>query len=98
MIIKYRDLHGKWNWLSNVGEATALGYMDEPPEGAVPLGVASGKPYVMSLCVKNESRTVAIYAQEAYLTDDQTGNTIEILIPRNGNGKTKAHTTSASKS
>ena len=83
MIIKYRTTNGSWNWLSQVEELETLGYMpvaQMPTDTVRVLGTESGEPYVLRACVNGKKNVIALYAQEAYLTEDGTGNTIDILI------------------
>ena len=88
MIIKYRSYDGRWNWFSQVEEVKSLGYiaLEDIPKGddLSPLGTPddSKLPYVLHVCRGGRVKVLALYAQEAYLTEDSTGNTIDILIPK----------------
>lgn len=95
MIIKYRSIDGRWNWFSRVDEVKSLGYM---PVSEIPrddevsfLGVQNdgAEPYVLHVCRNGHGKMLALYAQEAYLTEDSTGNTIDILIPKTRNEPAK---------
>lgn len=88
MIIKYRSIDGGWNWFSRVDEVKSLGYMavnDIPRDDEINfLGIKEDgmDPYVLHVCRNGHGKMLAIYAEEAYLTEDTTGNTIDILIPK----------------
>jgi hypothetical protein len=90
MIIKYRS-NERWSWVSRVDEVREIGTMpvssipldDYPAKTVTTLGHDdSSDPYVISVSCAGEEKILAIHASEAYLTDEATGNTIEILIAR----------------
>jgi hypothetical protein len=87
MIIKYRNIEDRWNWFSKVDEVNTLGYMpiEDMPQGdeVSVLGIKMDEhPYVLHVCKDGQRKVLALYAQEAYLTEDSTGNTIDVLIPK----------------
>lgn len=93
MIIKYRNIENRWNWFSKVDEVNTLGYMpieellaySDMPQGheVSILGIKMEEnPYVLHVYKDGQRKVLALYAQEAYLTEDSTGNTIDVLIPK----------------
>lgn len=99
MIIKYRSSDDRWNWFSDVEELKVLGHMPEPDIQVRydTLGIPDdNQPYVMNVCKRGQKRVIAMWASEAYLTEEHTGNTIEVLI-RNGKAKQTSQATKGSR-
>jgi len=89
MIIKYRDSNQRWGWISGVDQVTEIGSTDltkiQPSsygcESMEELGTwDSKKPYVIQVSMGAKKRMFALYVQEAYLTEENTGSTIDILV------------------
>lgn len=95
MIIKYCS-DELWSWVSNIEEVNEIGVMpisDIPTAQIRSLSVLgypdkeTDDPYILQVCARGEQRILAIHGSEAYLIDEATGNTIEILIPKKRNKK-----------
>lgn len=100
MIIKYRSSDDRWNWFSDVEELKVLGRtpITEVAPGYDALGIEDQgmEPFVMNVSQRGQKRTIAMWAVEAYLTEQHTGNTIEVLI-RNGQTKSTGQAAKASR-
>ena len=89
MIIKYRDCNQRWGWISGVDEVIEIGNVeineiDSRSYGCdiiEELGTWDAQnPYIIKVSMGPNKRMFALYVQEAYLTEDTTGSTIDILV------------------
>jgi hypothetical protein len=90
MILKFQDHNGHWTWITNVNEISSLGYCnpyDIHPSDydclAIEMaGESDGSLPFMILVNTDHPRLIGINAKEAYLCNDTTGSTVDVLIYR----------------
>lgn len=93
MIIKFKNATGSWSWISNVQEMNSLGALDTTTldrafvthhgaDNLEHLGdtEVTDKPLILAITQPTGKRLLALYASEAYLTEDKSGSTIDVLI------------------
>lgn len=89
MILKYRNAVGRWGWVSGVLEMSELGNDENNInpraygcDDIIVLGDEDRhQPYCVLTELANRGNAIyCIYTDELYLTDDETGSTIEILV------------------